>query len=152
MLNSDNISKEINLLISKFKDEIKLNILLSHIASLISEMINHNFDVKGRWDGNASNIDLFSGGSQKWKELSSSTISEYSKSKLGITPILYRTGNLKRNIEVGNTNNQIYISSNAPYSIYNQFGTKKMPARPFITLTEEDLNEIYDLIKSYLKL
>ncbi len=150
MLNSDNIIKKINITLTEIRDDIKLNLVLPHVVALISEIINRNFDLQGAWNGNASKIDLFSGGTEKWAKLSNSTIKSYSNSRLGITPILYRTGNLKRNIEVGHSNNQIYISSNAPYSIFHQFGTKSIPARPFIVLSPDDLEEIYEVIASFL--
>lgn len=146
MFDSSILIKKINEAISKIDNDLKQSLVLPRVAALISDAIDRNFDYSGAWDGNISNINLFSGGSKKWKELAQSTKNSYSRTKLGITPRLYRTGNLKRNIEVGVKNNSIYIASNAPYSRFHQFGTSSIPARPFIVLTQEDMEEIYQVI------
>lgn len=169
-MDSQHIIKKLNFAISSIEDEIRLELVLPLVVDLISQIIKRNFDNEGAWNGDDSNIDLFSGGSKKWEKLANPQGDEFRK-------LLRDTGNLYNNIEVGLNGDQIYISSNAPYSAIHQFGfsgnvtisehertSKKgkkfkvkqhskfvsIPARPFIVLSEDDLEEIYELIASFI--
>ena len=85
---------------SKYDD---LTPALEMVSALIDRAISANFDERGRWDGNESDITIFSGGTQKWKGTA-----------------LTKKKELKPVIQI--------------------------PARPFITLTEDDLEEILETI------
>ncbi len=163
--------------------------VLEMVSALIDRAISANFDERGRLDGNESDITIFSGGSQKWKALASSTKEKYQKLGWELEPTLNRTKGLMSTIEVRpQGKSSIIISANSPYAAIHQFGgtlkpiipislkmrkffwakyyetgqenwkaqalTKKkelkplihIPARPYITLTEEDLEEIMSII------
>ncbi len=167
-----------------------LSPVLEMVSALIDRAITANFDSRGRWDGDESNIGLFSGGSQKWKALAGSTKSDYEKYGYELQPTLNRTKGLMSSIEVRpQGKSSVIISANAPYAAIHNYGgivkpsititprmrnffwykfyetglvswkamalTKKkklkpvieIPARPFITLTEEDLEEIISILK-----
>ena len=156
---------------------------------MIDRAISANFDERGRWDGNESDITIFSGGSQKWKALASSTKEKYQRLGWELEPTLNQTKGLMSTIEVRpQGKSSIIISANSPYATIHLYGgtinptipitskmrnffwakyyesgqetwkalalTKKkelkpviqIPARPYITLTEEDLEEIIFLI------
>ncbi len=163
--------------------------VLEMVSALIDRAISANFDERGRWDGNESDITIFSGGSQKWKALATSTKEKYQRLGWELEPTLNRTKGLMSTIEVRHQGkSSVVISANSPYAAIHQFGgtlkptipitskmrkffwakfyetgfdtwkalalTKKkelkpviqIPARPFITLTEEDLEEILEII------
>lgn len=166
--------------------------VLEMVSALIDRAISANFNERGRWDGNESDITIFSGGSQKWKALANLTKEKYQRLGWELEPTLNRTKGLMSTIEVRpQGKSSIVISANSPYAAIHQFGgtlkptipiflkmrkffwvkyyetrqenwkalalTKKkelkpviqIPARPYITLTEEDLGEIIDLFKVY---
>lgn len=159
--------------------------ILEVISALIDRAISANFDERGRWDSNESDISIFSGGSQKWKALATSTKEKYQRLSWELEPTLNRSKGLMSTIEVRpQGKSSIVISANSPYAAIHQFGgilkptipislkmrkffwakfyetgqenwkalalTKKkelkpviqIPARPYITLTAEDLEEI----------
>ena len=189
MDNSDIISqlnevfKEIQ---AKYKD---ITPIITQIAGLINIKIAQNLDQKGRWDGIGT--DIFSGGNQHWRQLSSSyktrLLNRSNKSgSYDTEPTLRRTGMMKSTIEVRpNGKSGIIVTANSPYAAIHQFGgiinspgrtpyitegtgkaifisnkkrieliekghavketkphTIRIPARPYITLTPEDLEEI----------
>jgi len=166
--------------------------VLEMISALIDRAISANFDERGRWDGNENDITIFSGGSQKWKALASSTKEKYQRLGWELEPTLNRTKGLMSTIEVRpQGKSSVVISANSPYAAIHQFGgtikptipitpkmrkffwakfyetgidswkgialTKKkelklviqIPARPFITLTEKDLEGIIEILSNY---
>ncbi|MBM2814412.1 MAG: putative phage virion morphois protein [Ignavibacteria bacterium] len=166
--------------------------VLELVSALIDRAISANFDERGRWDGNESDITIFSGGSQKWKALASSTKDKYQRLGWELESTLNRTKGLMSTIEVRpQGKSSIVISANSPYATIHQFGgtlkptipislkmrkffwakfydtgqenwkalalTKKkelkpviqIPARPYITLTEEDVWEIISSIDPF---
>ncbi len=181
----DEAVKELQL---KFED---LTPILHVIASLINEAFRKNFDLGGRWSGQTTGIDLFSGGSQQWSKWSS----KYNPTlKHPNASILVRSGVMRQQIEVREEGtNQISISASTPYAAIHQFGgvinhpgrtpyiilsnhqahfiSKKkaaeleaegrkvkvtkphqitIPPRPFLVLSEDDVNEIAEVIKKYI--
>jgi len=167
--------------------------ILEVVSALIERAISQNFDARGRWDGNESDISILSSGSQKWKALASSTKEKYQRLGWELEPTLNRSKGLMSTIEVRpQGKSSIVISANSPYAAIHQFGgtltptipitskmrkffwakyyntglvnwkamaltkkkelkpTNKIPARPYITLTQEDWEEIVELmIKTY---
>ena len=174
----------------KFDD---LTPVLEVVSALIERAISENFDARGRWDGNENDITIFSGGSQKWKALATSTKEKYQRLGWELEPTLNRSKGLMSTIEVRpQGKSSIVISANSPYATIHQYGgtltptipitskmqkffwakyyytglvnwkamalTKKkelkptirIPARPYITLTQEDWEEIVELmLKTY---
>ena len=166
--------------------------VLEMVSALIDRAITANFDERGRWDGNQSDITIFSGGSQKWKALASSTKEKYQRLGWELEPTLNRTKGLMSTVEVRpQGKSSVVISANSPYAAIHQYGgtlnptipitsrmrkffwakyyetdydiwkglalTKKnelkpviqIPARPYITLTEEDLEEIFQVFNDH---
>lgn len=167
--------------------------VLEVVSALIERAISENFDARGRWDGNENDISIYSGGSQKWKALASSTKEKYQRLGWELEPTLNRSKGLISTIEVRpQDTSSIVITANSPYAAIHQFGgtltptipitskmrkffwakyyntglvnwkamaltkkkelkpTNKIPARPYITLTQEDWEEIVELmIKTY---
>ena len=82
-----------------------------------------------------------------WKPLAKSTLRQ--KFRLGYPPdILVRTGRLMRSLASKTTDTieeitsrDLRIGTGIPYAIYHQKGTKKMPARPLIALTQKLLDK-----------
>ncbi len=193
MINEQIIS-QLNSVFRTLKSQYNdLTSVLEMVSALIDRAITANFDERGLWDGNESDITIFSGGSQKWKALSSSTKEKYQRLGWELEPTLNRTKGLMSTIEVRpQGKSSIVISANSPYAAIHQFGgtlkptipislkmrkflwakfyetgieswkglalTKKkelkpviqIPARPFITLTEEDMEEIIELFSNRL--
>lgn len=167
--------------------------VLEVVSALIERAISENFDARGRWDGNENDITIFSGGSQKWKALATSTKEKYQRLGWELEPTLNRSKGLMSTIEVRpQGKSSIVISANSPYATIHQYGgtlmptipitskmrkffwakyyntglvnwkamalTKKkelkptirIPARPYITLTKDDLEEIISLLNNLL--
>ena len=167
--------------------------VLELVSALIDRAISANFDGRGRWDGNESDISIFSGGSQKWKVLATSTKEKYKRLGWELEPTLNRSKGLMSTIEVRpQDKSSIVISANSPYAAIHQFGgtlkptipislkmrkffwakyyetgqenwkalafTKKkelrpviqIPARPYLTFTQEDLEEIISIFHQIL--
>ena len=183
---SDQIILQLNSVFRTLKAQYDdLTPILELVSALIDRAISANFDERGRWDGNESDITIFSGGSQKWKTLALSTKEKYQRLGWELEPTLNRSKGLMSTIEVRpQGKSSIVVSTNSPYAAIHQYGgtlkptipitskmrkffwakfyesgqenwkalalTKKkelkpviqIPARPFITLTDEDLAEI----------
>lgn len=95
-----------------------------------------------------------SGGRPTWKALAESTV--FDRGNAG--PILVRTGKLmSAAISVGNweVTEETLSIDNLPdkvsYAGYNQFGTKKMPARPYILFQDEDINDIVNIFEVWVE-
>ena len=124
--------------------------ILPAIAELIESDIKDNFDAGGRWSGSGEPT-LLSSGNTKWSPLAASTLRQ--KAKRGYRKILVSTGELRNSIEVRPEGNSIVISSNKAYAAIHNFGGKAgknqkvtIPARPFLVIQKETLEEIRDLI------
>lgn len=156
--------------------------VLDTIAEIIESAIDQNFREYGRWDGDATSVGLFSGGGNKWKALSVSTIKDYKRR--GIAPLkrtLQRSQDMRNSINItpyGKT--QIAIRMSSPYGAAHNFGFKgtvnvkahlrkvksgkekkeyevkahsrkmNVPASPFLTLTDDDIQEIVEYIENQL--
>ena len=177
--------------VKKFQQKYSdISPLLPTIAGLIQSAIDRNFEMGGRWSGQTTDIDIFSGGSQTWTKWSKG----YNPTKkYPNATVLHLSGNLQRQIEVlPQGKSQVSITAGTPYAAAHQFGvtfthpggtpyivledgahfiSKKkadelesegrsvkftgphqitIPPRPPIVLTEDDVNEIAEVIKKYL--
>lgn len=84
---------------------------------------SENFDTRGRWDGNENDITIFSGDSQKWKALATSTKEKYQKLSWELEPTLNRSKGLMSTIEVSpQGKSSITISANSPYAAIHHYG------------------------------
>lgn len=145
IINSINIAvKQINTAIAP---------LLQKISALVAMKIKENFFEGGRTDGSTSGITVFSGGNTRWKDVSPKTLAAYqrAKNKYSRVGTLQRSGRLMQSIEVSPFGNAgVQITAGTPYAAAHQFGTEHLPARPFITLTPEDLEQITDMVALYV--
>jgi phage gpG-like protein len=69
----------------------------------------------------------------EWAPLADSTIAD--KERLGYSPPdnpLLRTGEMRNSIKSNVVDLDIYFGCTDPKSVYHEFGTSKMPMRPFI--------------------
>lgn len=147
---ANKISETLNKIESDYKAELAPT--LEVIAALVHRAIEENFARRGRWDG--SGTDIFSGGNQRWRPLAPTTIEKYMKLGYELNPTLDRGGLLRRSIATyaDKKNIAVVISvANVPYAAVHQFGYGRIPARPYITLTEQDLEIILDLLMGILK-
>lgn len=62
------------------------------------------------------------------------------------------TGVLKGSIRYVLGNNSVTIGTDTEYSIFHQFGTKHIPARPFLGVSDELINEMEVMIGDYFEL
>jgi len=133
--------------------------ILDVIAAIIDAEIDANFAARGRWSGNKEDVGLFSGGTHTWADLAPKTKKRYKKLGYELRPTLERTGNLRRGIEVRPEGHAAILITVAAenedgdhYGVMHQFGNseKRIPARPFITLTPDALQEILVVIQQYL--
>jgi phage virion morphogenesis protein len=86
-------------------------------------------------------------GSQ-WKPLKESTW-KY-KLKNGYYNILQNTGNLRRRNVPHNTKTSAVVSNDLVYARTHQYGSGKVPARPFMWLSKDALNDILVYMSKYI--
>lgn len=97
-----------------------------------------------------------SGRSGKWQELSS-PYKEIKAKKYGNKPILQATGRLYRGMTGGSGTyveekaTEMTVGTKVPYAGHHQKGTRKMPARPIVDLTDEQEQQVLEPIKFGLK-
>ena len=162
------------------------------ITAVINEAIERNFRENGNWDGNVSNINIFSGGSNRWQARKPAYVTRITKKVPNAKP-LEVTEVLRRSIEVVPLGqSKIGITAKVPYAAIHQFGGRinspggtpyiatdkgavfisnrkakqleakghkvkrtkphiiNMPARPYIVLTPEDVQEIIIIISKLI--
>ena len=122
---SEQIIKGLEGIINRIKEQGKnLSPALKIIAGLAEETILQNIASHGRWDGNDSNITIFSGGKAKWRALAPNTVKGYkAKGWSPLVPTLNRNKDLVSRIEVNPSNTRtIAITANSPYAAIHQFG------------------------------
>jgi phage gpG-like protein len=149
---SQNIQAHLQSSVAQLKAKYSnMTSILTHIAAMVESAIMDNFAQGGRWDG--SGTDIMAGGSQKWKPLAESTKKGYRKLGYELVPTLHRSGILEASIDVRPYGkSSILVSSNLEYAAVHNFGSKdkSVPARPFVTLTEKDLDDILKKLISFL--
>lgn len=117
--------------------------LMKNIAGIMADSTEENFKEEGR---------------PKWKDLSEKT--KTARRKTGHYPgqILQVSGQLAMSITTQYDNESAVIGSNKVYAAIHQIGgpagkNKKttIPARPYLKLTDDDLEKIIYKINKYLK-
>lgn len=129
-IENEKIYNEIEKHIKKLAQEYNnLSPIMPQIVAIINNDIQRNLDAGGRWNGDTTNIDIFSSGTVKWQDLAKSTKKNYERLGYELSPTLYRTGRLLQQTEVTSKGNKIYIVSNMPYArIHQQGGWVNVPA------------------------
>lgn len=117
--------------------------LMKNIAGIMADSTEENFKVEGR---------------PKWKDLSEKT--KTARKKTGHYPgqILQVSGQLALSVTTQYDDTSAVIGSNKVYAAIHQLGgqagkNKKttIPARPYLSLTNEEYEEILSLVENYLK-
>jgi len=113
------------------------------IAGLMKHAVEENFEKEGR---------------PKWPPLSPVTIKARQMKGYWPGKILQQTGGLASSISSYSDNDKAVVGTNVVYAAIHQFGGKagklrkvNIPARPYLQLTDEDMEEILKAIKDYLK-
>jgi phage virion morphogenesis protein len=126
------VKKMLRDLASRVKDRRPL---MREIAEIMHDAVMENFEQEGR---------------PKWKP------SKRAQKQGGQT--LQDTGSLAASISSRHDNNSAQVGTNKKYAAIHQFGGKAgrgtkvtIPARPFLKLTDSDLEEIKEAVKEYLK-
>ncbi len=88
---------------------------------------------------------------QKWKPLAPSTKRRKKRHKRGQMKILHDTGALRRSIAYEAGSNSVKVGSVLKYARTHQFGRGKIPARPFLGVTESEKKHIVSMFGQYIK-
>lgn len=118
--------------------------LMKNIAGIFASSTEENFKEEGRPD--------------KWTELAEITKEKRKKKNKWPGQILQVEGQLVASVNTQYDDNSAVIGSNQPYAAIHQLGGQagrnkkvKIPARPYLQLTDDDFDEILYSIKDYLK-
>ena len=137
----DNKEVESKLLDLAQKGE-NLRPLMKNIAGVFAYSTEENFREQGR---------------PKWENLKASTIKQRSKKKQWPGMILQVSGQLASSVNTYYDDDSAIIGSNLAYAAIHQLGgsagrnkSVEIPARPYLKLTEDDLDEILLQVSKYL--
>lgn len=127
--------KEVQNLLKNLANRLQdMRPLMKKLAGIMHDAVEENFQQEGR---------------PKWKP------SKRAMKQGGKT--LQDTGSLAASISTRYNNNSAVVGTNKKYAAIHQFGGKAgrgrkvtIPARPFLKLTNDDLQEIKDAVKEYL--
>ena len=140
-IDSKEVERKLQELAKKSSD---LKPLMKNIAGIFASAAEDNFAEEGRPD--------------KWQDLSK--VTKKLREKKGKWPgqILQVTGKLASSVNTYYDNDSAVIGSNLEYAAIHQLGgqagkNKKItiPARPFLKLTDDDFEEIINIIQLYLQ-
>lgn len=98
--------------------------LLAPAAPLVAAALERNFEEEGR--------------PVRWTPLSPRYAAAKARRFGAGLRILQRTGALRRSITTRLEASALVASAHAPYAALHQSGTRRLPARPFLVLTESD--------------
>lgn len=121
---------------------------LSLIGEIVASSVDKNFQVEGRHSGDPDSI---FGGRESWAPWSKSW--EKKRIEMGKNgKILTLNGGLASSIAYEVAGDSVSISTAKDYASRLHFGDVKdrLPARPFLVIQEEDLEEINEVLASFL--
>lgn len=121
---------------------------LSIIGEIVVSSVDKNFQVEGRHSGDPDSI---FGGSKKWAEWSERWAKRREDmGKLG--KILTLNGGLASSVAYEVAGDAVTISSAKIYASSLHHGDKNrgLPARPFLVIQDEDLDEMNEVLASFL--
>lgn len=121
--------------------------VFDEIGKLIRESVDENFQEGGRHNGNPESI---FGGSERWEEVSEKWARR--KLQLGGDPdnILLLDGNLVGSLDHEASKDEVVISAGMEYAERQHHGGGGIPARPFLVIQEEDLDEILEDLSKFI--
>ncbi len=118
--------------------------LHERLARRVIEAVDENFVREGRPD--------------KWPPLKPATVRERKRKGFWPGRILERTGALRRSITTATGADGVKVATFLPYARIQHAGGRTgrrhrtvLPARPFMHLTAEDVEEIVELVKRWLE-
>lgn len=134
---------------------------LTPALEAIGENLRHSVDVNFMRQGRFSRAGSIRGGSQKWEKVNKPP-------KRGT--ILCRTGALRRSISSGHSATSAWVGTNKEYAAAQNYGMKgdygqrsdlktrkvlrrlriRLPARPFLVIQPEDIQEAKALLLDHL--
>lgn len=88
----------------------------------------------------------------RWKGLEKPRPPRKKQRPYGDNLVLSDTGKLRGSIRYVLGNNSVTVGMEVEYSIFHQFGTKHIPARPFLGVSDELINEMEVMIGDYFQL
>ena len=136
--------KEIQQLLKKLIAKAEnLRPLMKNIAGIMMDSVEENFEKEGR--------------PEKWEALKPSTIKQRTKKGYYPGKILQMRGELAASITSTYNDNSSTVGTNKVYAAIHQFGGDtgknkkvKILARPYLSIMEDDLNNINKTIKDYI--
>lgn len=100
------------------------------------------------------------GSGAKWQALAPSTVRERLRLGYGARPILVRSGSLLNSLMGGTDSVEEFSTSNDgwvlsvgtknKYAIFHELGTSKMPARPFIEISQSSQEKVADSLEQMI--
>ncbi len=137
-------NKELNQVLDKlFEKTSNLRPLMKNIAGIMADAVEENFKQEGQPD--------------KWEELKKVTIKVRTKKGYWPGKILQMRGELAASITTKYDESSATIGSNKEYAAIHQFGGQsgknkkaEIPARPYIKLTENNLENLKKIAENYL--
>ena len=139
-IETQELQRELEKLIEKAIDRRPL---MRNIAGIMHAAVEENFAEEGR---------------PKWVPLHQKTIKARQKKGYWPGQILQQTGRLAASISTYSDNDKAVVGTNVVYAAIHQFGGKagrgrkaNIPARPYLQLTDQDLEEILKAVKEYLE-
>lgn len=130
-------------IVSRMQSSDSLN---EEIGQILVSSAQKNFDAEGRYGELIDEV--WQGGASTWKPLSDSRLKQ--RERKGHTgKKLQDTGGLKLAMSYEITSSGIEIGNGKDYAEYLQYGTSKMPARPFIMIQDEDIVEINHAVNDF---
>jgi phage virion morphogenesis protein len=85
-----------------------------------------------------------------WDDLAPSTLQSRARANKSGKKLQF-TGVLLGSIQTKANNNEAMVGTNNEYARFLNDGTKKMPARPFMVVQREDVDEIRETLEEYLR-
>lgn len=122
---------------------IDLRPLMRNLACMMYNAVRKNFEAEGR---------------PRWSPLSDKTIKEREKRGYWPGKILQMRGSLVSSISMAYSRNEAVVGTNKKYAAIHQFGGQagrrkkvNIPARPYLKLIDDDLNDIKNTVIEYLR-
>jgi phage virion morphogenesis protein len=73
----------------------------------------------------------------------------YAATRHGNQSLLIDTGRMEKSITHNIYADEVHIGTNLIYGATHQFGSKKIPARPFLGLSQDNVDEIQSVVDEY---
>lgn len=85
-----------------------------------------------------------------WPDLSPRTKKYKIKKKGTAYPMLVFTGRLRNSINISVGEKEAKVYSGVKYGVFHQTGTRHMPARPFLEVTDSDVPVFVSILRRHL--